>query len=351
MQTSHNIQAIYSWINSKLHPQKLEVVELNGDASSRKYYRALINNEPFIVMDSKHDTSLEKFVDICIAMKKCNVNTSKIILQDMQERYLLLEDFGDDLYLSILNKNPNNADRLYKDAIDALINLQTNFDCTKHQFKSFSLEFIKQQLGVFQEWYLEKNLKINASAEIKQLLDDLAIWLYTFFAKQPQCFVHLDYHSRNLIHTNKNNPGILDFQDAMIGPSVYDLVSLFQDAYISWDSKKIYEWLNYYNNIVLNKDLKSKNLQNNIANALGYSDINTLIEAFYIVGLQRHLKNLGVFSRLSIRDNKQNYLQHIPLLLKYIEITLENYDQSCLKGLRDLLKKSVISNIETSVIK
>ena len=155
-------------------------------------------------------------------------------------------------------------------------------------------------------------------------LDKLADFFTKVFANQPQTFVHLDYHSRNLLvvkdgSTNKNTyeiniPGVIDFQDAMIGPSVYDLASLFQDAYISWDRIKIEEWLNEYNIIVKNTKLE-------------YKDTASLIKAFDIVGLQRHIKNLGIFARLHHRDNKSNYLNDIPMLLKYIEMAYNRYPE------------------------
>lgn len=328
MQTEINLQEISSWANNILKSGDLRIVMLNGDASFRTYYRATNKTNSYILMDSKNDPSLERYVEMYNALKKCDVSVPKIIAKDFDKRYLLLEDFGDDLYLNNLS---NNTDKLYKDAISSLIRMQANFDYKNNSLPKFELKFIKDQLSVFSEWYVTKHLGLEFEQHENKLMDDIALWFYNYFEKLPQSFVHKDYHSRNLMLIKNNNPGILDFQDAMLGPNVYDLVSLFQDAYISWNKSRVYNWLTEYNNLVKGSYLE-------------YKSIEDLTNSFYVVGLQRHIKNLGIFARLCHRDNKPEYLKHIPQLLKYIFNTCQSVQEPIISEFGAMLSKFVAGN-------
>lgn len=322
---------ITNWVNSLFPTEKNSVSVLSGDASFRSYYRVHTNDElnektgSYVVMNSEKDPSLNKFIYIAKQLKEIQISAPEILAENKEHGLLLLEDFGDNLYLNSLTHNT--CDNLYLDALRALSTMQLNFK--EHAtLPQFNLDFVKQQLGVFTTWYLNTHLKIKLSSTEEKIIEDFSLWFTEFLNNQPKSFVHLDYHSRNLIVLEKNTPGVLDFQDAMFGPTVYDLVSLFQDAYISWDRSKIEKWLKIYLDMTKNS-------------SLSYKNFNSLLEAFDIIGLQRHLKNLGVFARLYHRDNKSNYLKDIPQLLSYIQETLDKYNIPEIKNIKNLLSDKI----------
>jgi aminoglycoside/choline kinase family phosphotransferase len=285
-------------------------------------------------MDSARDPSLTKFVAIATKLAAAGVAAPRILASDLNQKFLLLEDFGDNLYLNVINDI--NCDAMYGSALQALVQMQLNFQDAHTTLEHFNYDFIIKQMEVFKTWFVETHLQRQLPDSDTQIIVNFARWYANFVQQQPLSFVHLDYHSRNLLllptATTANLPdsattGILDFQDAMFGPTVYDLVSLFQDAYISWDPSKVATWLKSYQNLTQPHQ------------QLAYKNFAALMTAFNIVGLQRHLKNLGVFARLMHRDQKPNYLQHIPQLLSYIHATLKQYDFPEVVAIGGLLRK------------
>lgn len=293
---------------------------IQSDAGDRKYLRLNLSDISFIIMDSKPGADIVNFVKIAEILHQNKVNTPKIIASNLENGLILMTDFGAETYMQALQSTtPDMVSKLYTDAITALINIQS-IGATKniHCLPNMDAEYIDARLNVFKTWYLQKHLQLDIDTDVQlQAISAQLIKLFTnIFQAQPQVFVHLDYHSRNLMYVPQgNNPGILDFQDAMFGPITYDLVSLFQDAYITWPRAQVEAWIQQYGEMAL------------AAGLITNKDAEDLLYHFDLVGLQRHIKNLGVFARLHHRDQKSHYLNDIPTLLKYIHETCNRYPE------------------------
>lgn len=321
------------WL-TELFPEK-EIVSLKyieSDASARKYLRCTLGTEQYIIMDTTPGQEQINFTKIAKLFAANKINAPQIISNNLEQGLMLMNDFGNKTYLATMNETDIVvANKLYQDALTALLKIQ-RISTKSADIPTMDNAYIEVRLQVFSEWYLQQHLKITVDNDIKALL----LWLNKVFTEVfyelPQVVVHVDYHCRNLMHiTDGDNPGILDFQDAMIGPITYDLVSLFQDAYITWPRKQVEQWLRVYYDK---------------ANALGLlqnQPFEAFLRNFDLVGLQRHLKNLGVFARLHHRDNKSAYLDSIPCLLSYITGTCSRYAE--LAALEDFLKENVLEKV------
>ena len=247
----------------------------------------------------------QAFIKIAELFNKMNLTVPIIIDIDLSQGFLLMSDLGEKQYLDILTSRTSKADCLYNDALHALIRLQEQGKLFSKLFQSYDKEIIESEMMLFIEWFYHKelNLKFNKS-QIEQWQRCIHT-LYLNARNQPQVLVHRDYHSRNLMYLSENNPGILDFQDAVIGPITYDLVSLLRDCYISLPEEKVYKFaLKFYENI--DSCLKTR------------MNRKEFLKFFDLMGIQRHLKAIGIFARLKHRDGKDNYLKDIPRTLKYI---------------------------------
>lgn len=321
----NRLEIITNWLSLQLSKKQhiIKLVPITNDASQRKYYRCYLKEQTYIVMDSLLDPSLPTFISIAKQFYSWGLKVPKIYSYDLVEKLALLSDLGDKLYLN--NLNATTADGLYSAAMEALLMLQRQTAGSKLGLAKMEQSYLQAQLTVFQQWFLQQHLQITLNLEIQSLLQELAQLFKQIFLLQPQVIVHLDYHSRNLLLLADNTTGILDFQDAMLGPITYDLVSLWQDAYICWPRKQVITWLLQYQQLAYD---------NNILTKISQQDF---IRWFDLVGLQRHLKNLGVFARLNYRDGKAKYLQDIPRLLAYIQATCNLYPE--LANLREFFEK------------
>jgi len=288
----------------------------SSDASFRSYYRLRKNKQTFILMDSSLLLeSLEPFVQINKRLSSVGVAVPQILAKNMQEGYLILEDFGREHYQDILTKK--NYHSLYKKAIDEIIKMQK---APIENMPSYDKDFLLFEMDLMQEWYLEAYLQKSLSSKEKEDLKNILATISLEVLAQPQgVFVHRDFHSRNIMLTAKGEIGIIDFQDARVGAITYDLVSLLKDVYIEWNADEVEKLALYY------RDKRG----------LKISD-KRFIRYFDFMGLQRHIKILGIFARLSLRDGKDNYLQYIPLTLKYILQTAKKYEE--MNGLVEILK-------------
>jgi aminoglycoside/choline kinase family phosphotransferase len=232
---------------------------------------------------------------------------------------------GNQPYLD--NLTESNADKLYLDAIEALIKMQT-IDAI---LPSYDEALLQTEMDLFETWYFNRHLGITLNKTQQSELSGVFTTLIESASEQPQVFVHRDYHSRNLMITEDNNPGVIDYQDAVVGPITYDLVSLFKDCYIEWPREKVELWLELYLARITPARLIDK---------------ATLLRWFDLMGVQRHLKVLGIFARLNYRDGKSQYLDDLPLTLKYVLDTCENYPQ--LQPLKKLLGKIENSTASTA---
>jgi len=307
---------IQTWVDTtKYKSYKIEIA--SADASFRKYYRLFNEKYTFILMDSSLEKdSLIPFIDITSRLLKKDVNAPKILESNLEDGYLIIQDFGNTHYLNVLDTK--NYKELYSQAMDEIVKMQ---QADVDGLPVYDKKFLHFEMDLMKEWYLEKNLKLSLSEKQKELIQNSLNIISDEVLKQPQnLFVHRDFHSRNIMITKEKKIGVIDYQDAMNGAITYDLVSLLKDCYIEFDRSEIEK-------LVL--DFRDKV-------APGIND-KEFIKYFDFMGLQRHIKVLGIFSRLWLRDGKDGYLNDIPLVLKYTIDTASRYEQT--KDLAKFLKE------------
>ncbi len=302
--------ALHTWLNSLIDSCTFKLTPLAGDASFRRYFRLHHNTSSHVVMDAPPDKEgLAAFVEIAHTLATTGVRTPEIIAFDLQQGFALLEDFGDVLLLDDIASEQTS--KHYEQALDTLHKIQQCSTGTP-KLKPFDLRMMEDELQLFRTWFLERWLGITLTNIEENMLNHALTHITEQIKKQPQCFIHGDYHSRNLALIGPNNAstiGVLDFQDAMLGPFTYDLVSLLKDAYIEWPKDIQINWMNRF--------------YDGLPNQYGWSR-DAFEAGFHFSGLQRHLKILGVFCRLDQRDGKPRYLRDLPLTLNYILPVLED---------------------------
>ena len=303
-------QLIQSWLNT-LFPQLSPVLTpASADASFRRYFRATLNNgDHYIVMDAppQHEDCLP-FIKVAALFASAGINVPHVLHQDLVQGFLLLTDLGDATYLSALNLD--NAHALYMDAVNALIQIQLASQVDV--LPVYDRDMLARELQLFPDWYVTQHLGTTLTDTQNQQLQQVFYALLDNNTAQPQVYVHRDYHSRNLM-VSTPNPGVLDFQDAVYGPITYDLVSLFKDAYITWDEEVILDWVIRYWEQARKAGLPVA------------TDFGEFYRDFEWMGLQRHLKVLGIFARLAHRDGKDGYLENLPAVLNHVHRTAGRY--------------------------
>ena len=323
MDSSKRTNLLKDWLSKKLKID-FSISTASSDASFRKYFRIKTAEDSFIVMDAPpQNESIEAFLKIGKILNKIEVNVPDIFDYDKAFGFVLMQDFGKNTYLDVLNDD--NQQHLYNNSIESIIKMQKFVK--KDLCQCYTQKILLDEMVLFIEWYLRKYKEIDLSSiEYEKLI----IWFTDISRKvssQENFFVHRDYHSRNLMKQKSNNPGILDFQDALVGPITYDLVSLLKDAYIEWDEEIILDHaVRYWEKTKINK------LITNL-------EFSTFYKDFECMGIQRHLKILGIFARLSVRDKKNQYLENIPLVEKYLMNATERYRE--FHQLRNFLGKVI----------
>ncbi len=320
------LKLIQHWLKNELGIKDFEITAASADASFRRYFRIRFDQRSLIVMDAppeKEDCS--DFINISAAMKRSGLHVPEVLEKDLAKGFLLLTDLGTEQYLEHLDEQ--RADKLYSDAIDALIQLQSRGQQSGLQLPEYTHSLLMDEMALCQTWFLEKHLQIALNEKEKQIFNHALNWLAEQALQQAQVWVHRDYHSRNLMVCASNNPGILDFQDAVFGPHTYDLVSLLKDCYISWPRKRVEYWLREY---------QVKAQQAGIA---GCDDFEQLRNNFNAMGAQRHIKVMGIFARLHIRDGKDGYLNDLPRVLFHLLDACEHLPE--LKALVVLLEQKI----------
>ena len=314
--------ALKEWLTNTLNSSTFILQALTSDASFRKYYRVQCNGISQIVMDAPPDKEgLNAFIHIAQVLSKSGVLTPEILAQDLQQGFLLLSDFGDKLLLDCLNST--SCDKYYNEATNVLLKIQ-QCPIDDPMLPSFDQKFMLQEMNLCSEWFFKRYLSLKLSDTEHELFNNTIKEIASALAQLPQVFMHRDYHSRNIMMVNKQQMAVIDFQDAVRGPVAYDLVSLLKDCYISWPRTKVLEWVELY--------------YRRCPHVSDYS-LKEFIHAFDLCGLQRHLKVLGIFSRLKLRDNKPGYLKDLPLTLKYVLDCSEIYEE--FRPLNNLLQKRV----------
>lgn len=312
--------ALEQWAIAKIHQiEETNIVAnmqpVSGDASFRRYFRLCYLGSSWIAVDApanKEDNPT--FVKVANDWYKKGIRVPKVIAYDFEQGFMLLEDFGSTLLwepLHATNVSSSQVSGLYEQAIDQLLEIQ---QLAPADLPEYSAELLLQEMQLFSHWLCEKLLGIQLGATEKAMFANAFQRLSEQALKQPQVTVHRDYHSRNLMLRADNSLGVIDFQDAVIGPVTYDLVSLLRDCYVRWPEAKVQELMaNYWE--------KARPL------GLYLNDWTCFQQDFDWMGIQRHLKAAGIFARLYIRDGKDNYLKDIPNTCQYIVDVSAKYEE------------------------
>ena len=329
--TDSRLNPLRNWLKALEPSWQLDLdslVPASADASFRRYFRITTKNPNFgtlIVMDAPPQYEpLDTFIKVDLLLSEAGLNVPKILEQNIAEGFLLLNDLGTKTYLAELNNET--ADILYKDATDALVLMQ--LASKPDVLPNYDEALLQRELDLLPEWYLKKHLGIELNAQqIEQLKKSFELIIENNLA-QAKVYVHRDYHSRNLMVTEEHTPGVIDFQDAVYGPITYDAASLWRDAYISWPEERVIDWVIKFWEAGRKAGLPMPN------------DFGQFYRDFEWMGLQRHLKVLGIFARLYHRDGKDGYLKDIPLVLEYAIATANRYIE--LKPLARILESTRI---------
>ena len=311
MENLQRLQLLESWVKTQSSGKPFTLSAASSDASSRRYFRATFSDDTLIVMDApQQHEDCTNFLSIAKTFARSGVNVPEVLAQDLEKGFLLLTDFGDATYLQAMTESPERANHLYGEAVDALIKIQ--MASGPGILPDYDESLLSRELNLFPDWYIDKHLKVILSPEQKADVASVFSQIIKNNLSQPRVFVHRDYHSRNLMDTLPN-PGILDFQDAVYGPVTYDLVSLFKDAYVCWDEERVLDWLIRYWE-------KAKKVGLPVS-----TDFADFYRDFEWMGVQRHIKVLGIFARLCHRDGKNGYLKNMPLVMDYLRKACERY--------------------------
>lgn len=296
------LEQLTQWVRSLSGWEQATLEPASADASFRRYFRAHRAEGTAICMDAPPDKEdISPFVDITRRLEATGVHTPQLLAQNLLDGFLLLEDLGSTHFLSQLN--PQTVNNLYSDALHALLKIQ-QADCD--HLPAYNERLLRNEMQLMPEWFLKTHLGFSALELPQQLLDETFEFLIESAIGQPVAFVHRDYHSRNLMLTQENNPGVIDYQDAVIGPATYDLVSLLRDCYVAWPQSQVERWVDCFRKEAISLG--------NIPPV----DAQNFQRWFDLMGLQRHIKVLGIFARLYHRDGKAGYLNDLPLVLSYV---------------------------------
>jgi aminoglycoside/choline kinase family phosphotransferase len=304
------------WVIEDLGFAGASIAPASVDASFRRYFRVTRGADSYIVMDAPPDKEDSgPFLQVARILGSLDLNVPLILARDMARGFLLLSDLGSRQYLDALRLD-GTADDLYADALNSLRTMQTADAGISRGLPRYDRAMLLREMELLPEWFLMRHLGLTIDARERAMLTRLFESLVEAAVSQPACFVHRDYHSRNLLITPENNPGILDFQDAVWGPVTYDLASLLKDCYIAWPPGRVRQWALQYRESLLEAGFKLD------------ADAAQFMRWFDLTGLQRHIKVLGIFARLFYRDGKQQYLQDLPRVLAYVRDTALKYPES-----------------------
>lgn len=305
------------WVTQHTSPADHPIVlqSLGGDAGFRRYFRYQTPSHWLAVDAPPATEDTVQFLAVARLLEQQGVRSPRVAAADPAQGFLLVEDMGDQLFFRAVN--PDNADGLYQQAINCLIQLQGCQDAPI--IPRYDRALLRRELEIFSEWFVGQLLGYSLDADELQQLDHLFVQLEDNSLTQPQTFVHRDYHSRNLLlldsdpANQKSSLGVIDFQGALWGGVTYDLVSLLRDCYLRWPAARVKQWALDYRQQAMAADI-----------------IPSVSEAEFLrwfdwLGLQRHIKVLGIFARLNLRDGKNGYLKDLPLVIRYTLEVAENY--------------------------
>ncbi|MDE0153746.1 MAG: phosphotransferase [Gammaproteobacteria bacterium] len=309
------------WVRQILQNPELELRQVAGDASFRRYFRVHGADRTWIAMDAPPENEpLQTFLAVNAHLQKAGVHVPDIQVENEADGFLLLEDLGDTQYLQSLDEE--SADSLYGDALDALLRIQA---LPQGPLPPYDAEQLRLELDRFTDWYLGCHLGWELNREDQLMIETAWQLLINCALEQPCVAVHRDYHSRNLM-VAEPNPGIIDHQDAMWGPVTYDLVSLLRDCYIAWPDERVLGWAEQYRQRAIQLGILDEGV-----------DSERFMEWFDWMGVQRHLKAVGIFARLCHRDDKPSFLDDVPRVLRYVQDVCAKYPS--LQPLADLVAR------------
>jgi len=300
------------WLQAVLGCDAPRLSAASSDASFRRYWRFRHGEQSLIAVDAPPQTENNAaFVRLARAFGEIGLNVPAILAEDQSLGFLLVSDLGQRLYLDHLRAE--NVDRLYGDAIRALIVLQAAGPT--HGLPDYDAAFLDRELRLFDQWLLGGLLGLDCSDADRAMLEAAYQGLINSALEQPRVCVHRDFHSRNLMLADRGNPGILDFQDAVVGPVSYDLVSLLKDCYIDWSRARVEDWAMGYFNVATKSGILREDQE------------SVFLRWFDLMGAQRHLKAAGIFARLWLRDGRRDYLQYLPRTLGYLVQAADAYPE------------------------
>ena len=319
---------VHHWLSVDLGLRPERVEPASSDASFRRYFRAFHGEKTYIVMDAPPDKEdVRPYLKVTGLLEGIGVHVPHVHEADTGRGLLLLEDLGGTHYLQRLHAG-DDVDGLYGAALQALADIQTRGKAAAAQLPPYDREALARELALMPEWFLRRHLQLELSAAESATLAEAFEFLIRDALTQPAVFVHRDYHSRNLMVLTERSPGVIDFQDALRGPVGYDLVSLLKDCYIGWPRERVEAWVAGYRELLRARGGPAG------------SDGKEFLRWFDLIGVQRHIKVLGIFARLWYRDGKAGYLRDLPLTLEYVRDTCRRYCE--LAPLSELLERRVV---------
>jgi N-acetylmuramate 1-kinase len=333
--TDERLALIHEWVSAGLRLTPEAIEPASSDASFRRYFRVTCGPgagaRTYIVMDAppgKED--VRPYVKVSRLLEGVGVHVPHIHEMDAERGLLLLEDLGSTQYLTRLNAG-DDPDALYGDALEALADIQVKGRYAAAELAPYDREALMREMALMPEWFVGKHLQLSLSDAEQADLSSTFELLANEGLAQPKVFVHRDYHSRNLMISRERNPGVIDFQDALAGPVGYDLVSLLKDCYIAWPRERVERWVSAYRAKLLKQ-----------GGPAGKDD-REFLRWFDLIGVQRHIKVLGIFARLWYRDGKAGYLPDLPLTLEYVRDTARRYPE--LAALSQIVEKHFVPGL------
>lgn len=315
MESSGRLEQLRQWTRQQLDWPDIKLTPASGDASFRRYFRVQEDDVSYILMDAPPGKeNCGSFVHVTELLLGLGLHVPKILARNLEQGFLMLSDLGSSLYLDELNENT--AGRLYGDALGALAALQS-CDPDSSGLPLYDRELLLFEMSLYRDWLIGTHLNIRLDQSQHQELQRSCELLADSALQQVMVCVHRDFHSRNLMVSAHHNPGILDYQDAVIGPVTYDLVSLLRDCYISWPTQRVEDWVMGYFELAQQTGILRPDRV----------DERQFLKWFDWMGVQRHLKAAGIFARLNHRDGKPGYLKDIPRTLAYVSDVCSRYGE------------------------
>lgn len=328
------LTSLQRWLERELGFSAFELTPASVDASFRRYFRVTQPAATWIVMDAPPEQEdVAPFVRVAGLLAEVGVNVPAVLAENAAHGFLLLSDLGSRTYLQAIAAGED-AGALYADALGALARMQAMDSAAAATLPPYDAALLGREMALFRDWLCGRHLGLAFDRRQAAALERTFAFLADNALSQPKVFVHRDYHSRNLMRTPANNPGILDFQDAVHGPVTYDLVSLLRDCYIAWPAERVRDWALGYREQAARAGI-----------AVGHGE-KEFLRWLDLMGVQRHLKAAGIFARLCHRDGKPGYLADVPRTLGYVAGAAGDHPE--LEFLGDLVSARVLPALEST---